>query len=806
MRSSFAGTWFPLLPLLLLVGPLAGTSAAFSQEAGSLPAVSSYLVGDELVELAVLTSRISVGAVPLSVDGGGDESALDSLLVAHKARRGDAERSFSAHRMGRSMFNVQLDQPAFERRADLAAAAKLGQAGSQEKLARGEAGRRALANQAAVIAALRADDLVAWAYPALRHPASGTTLFPTPRLTLRTAPGASIESVVEALELEAGVRVELVRALRGSHDQFVVELSHPKRFHPIQVADQLRTLAGVQWAEPDFVQEWRQTGNNSPNDPYFAAQWHLENDGLIGVAGADARLDGAWGIQTGNTQTVVAIVDDGVQLSHPDFAGRIWENPNEIPGNGVDDDNNGLIDDINGWDFYEGDNDPNPEATGPSHGTSVAGVAAARGNNGLGVTGACQGCAILPVRIGGDSFASNAEIGEALRYAGRHADVVNGSWGGGAPNASINTALEDAATNGRSGKGTPVVFAAGNSATAYVNLALTGFPAGTYTFEWEFSKDSSVSAGEDAAFLDSVVFPGGELENFEDCSGLPSGWVSTGDANWTAVDNEMRANSTFGGRCAVRSGTIQDSETSKLRVTRTFPQGGDLSYSIWVSSEVAPFGVGPISQDDGEGAVECYDGVKLNLYDENDALLGNFFFLCGTYSPIGIPVSEGEVGYPASHSSVISIGAATNYDSRSSYSQWGPGLDIVAHSSGGTLGIWTTDVVGAEGYSDGDGDPSTGSTPDPLLDGDYTSLFGGTSAASPLAAGVVGLLLSEEPALTATEVRARLHSSARKIGGQTGRSDLYGHGALDAASLLGGGSGPAPLFADNFESGDTTAW
>src|SRR5262249_13588791 len=142
---------------------------------------------------------------------------------------------------------------------------------------------------------------------------------------------------------------------------------------------------GVAWASPNFYNDF----HVSTNDPLFGSEWHLDNTSQNGARNdADADLPEAWASTTGNTAITVAVVDNGVQTDHPDL--NIFTNVDEIPGNGIDDDGNGWIDDVHGWDFVDGDNDPNPAVTADNHGTAVAGVAGATGDNGIGVTGAIQ--------------------------------------------------------------------------------------------------------------------------------------------------------------------------------------------------------------------------------------------------------------------------------------------------------------------------------------------------------------------------------------------------------------------------------
>ena len=643
--------------------------------------------------------------------------------------------------------------------------------------------------QSEALRAIRTDNSVSFAYRALTHAASGGVLYPTPLLIIQVAGGLSEAEVRVKLPPE----IAMVRQIRLSEGQFIVRLVDPSQDHPLDWAARLsEEFEWVDWAAPDFVQTWRRSGGNAtpPNDPYYASQWHIKNTGQgspPGTVDSDARLEQAWATEAGDGTVVIAIIDDGVQydngstVGHPDLQDRIFTNPGET-ANGLDDDGNGYIDDLHGWDFSEGDNDPNPLLTGGgSHGTAVAGVAAAIAGNAEGTAGACQNCLILPVRIFGDSGASttNSNIAEAIRYGGQFAEILNNSWGGGSPSSAITTAIQEVTSQSRSGKGAVVLAASGNSASGFTTLTLSGFDNGTYTFQWEFLKDSVTSAGFDSAWLDDVNFPDGTVETFEDCTALPTGWTSSGAALWGLVNQEIRASSRRGGSCAARAGAIPHGQTSNLTVTRTFsglPGGGAsaLVYRLWVSAERKGTGNGTGLQITDS----CWDGARLRVFDGSSNDLGTFLFRCGTYSNQDSLLADGTVAYPASLSQTIAVGAATNFDRRSDYSQWGSTLDVVAHSSGGSLGIFTADVVGVKGYSPADG--STNSD-------DYTETFGGTSSATPLAAGIAGLLLTINPTLTAEQVRGIFRISTRQIGTVaylSSRNDQYGYGALDASQVM----------------------
>ena len=135
----------------------------------------------------------------------------------------------------------------------------------------------------------------------------------------------------------------------------------------------------------------------APNDPRFGTQWALQNTGQSGGAvGADVNASGLWSIVTSAPKVLVAVLDSGMDFAHQDLAGIAWANPAEIPGNGIDDDGNGRVDDVNGWDFVNSDNTP---ADDHDHGSHVTGIIAARRENGVGITGLADPASILPCKI-----------------------------------------------------------------------------------------------------------------------------------------------------------------------------------------------------------------------------------------------------------------------------------------------------------------------------------------------------------------------------------------------------------------------
>src|SRR4051812_34462344 len=161
-------------------------------------------------------------------------------------------------------------------------------------------------------------------------------------------------------------------------------------------------------ARPDVAPAKARAAQAPATDPRTEEQWPLQGDAPMGAASA-------WRQTTGGDVTV-AIVDSGIDLGHPDLVGNLWTNPGEVPGNGIDDDGNGFVDDVHGYDFVDGDATPQ-DANG--HGTHVAGIVAARGGNGIGVSGGAprarpKGLPGPRADAGGGTTAGAAGAGYAL--------------------------------------------------------------------------------------------------------------------------------------------------------------------------------------------------------------------------------------------------------------------------------------------------------------------------------------------------------------------------------------------------------
>ena len=271
-------------------------------------------------------------------------------------------------------------------------------------------------------------------------------------MLVRFKPSASPASRRLALQ-SAGATTDGITGLATGTDDLaphlVPGLEAVETDLPVDVAvARLNAQPGVDIAEPDQVI----TAALTPNDPNLPDEWGLDqpND-------ADIDAKAAWDTTTGSPDVTVAVIDSGIALDHPDLAANIWTNPGEIAGNGIDDDDDGYVDDVHGWDFVDDDNLPDDQF---GHGTHVSGTIAAVGNNGIGVVGVAYTSKVMPLRIldaNGAGYVSDAI--RALDFAARHGvRISNNSWGYvGAASQVLSDAIKAAGDAGQL-----VVVAAGN--------------------------------------------------------------------------------------------------------------------------------------------------------------------------------------------------------------------------------------------------------------------------------------------------------------------------------------------------------
>lgn len=613
-----------------------------------------------------------------------------------------------------------------------------------------------------LLQAVRATPAGKSANPVFIDPVSGLQLLATAELVVCLKPGTDPKAYFGAQWKDA-------RPLWGTPDQFILTLANATAEELLATASRHASHAKVAWAEPNFIMQVAKS--YTPNDNFFTDQWHLDNNGQFGGStNADVRATGAWDISLGNPNIVIAVIDDGVQWDHPDLLDNIFINSGEIAGNGLDDDGNGFIDDVRGWDFYSNDNNPAPANVDDNHGTALAGVAAAVGSNGQGISGMAPRCKILPLKIiTGTDGIPVTEVSRVLRYAAglnalgqrvwRGADVINISLGF-PRSTTVDAALSAAASSGRNGRGCAIFCAAGNAAGAWVPFEVEFQTPGNYTLRWEFTKDQNdlYSIGADTVWVDNLVFPDGRVESFEGGT-LPAGWTTGGSAAWRVVQEGTGGNRALTGwngpgSHSIRAGSITHDQSTWAEVT-TFVDKGILRFWAWTESEAADF----------EGEFVGFDVFH--------------FIVDGTEIDFdyGVPILRSGVTYPGSHAATFAVGASTDFDFRADYSQFGADLDFVAPSDGGNANITTTDRQGSDGYN-----PANG------LDGDYTHDFGGTSSATPLASGIAALVLSVNPYIPLADLRMLLRRTSDHIGNvfydANGFNSAYGYGRLNAEEAV----------------------
>jgi subtilisin family serine protease len=225
--------------------------------------------------------------------------------------------------------------------------------------------------------------------------------------------------------------------------------------------DRLRRDDRVEYAELDAVWHVDQVGRPRgamPNDARFADQWGLENTGQpvnghpAGTPGVDIDAPNAWTRGHGSEDVVVAVIDSGVDYRHEDLAANMWVNPGEIPDNGIDDDGNGVVDDVHGFNAIDGSGDPDDDL---GHGSHVAGIIGAVGDNGTGVAGVNWTTRIMALKFlgptgGGTTSDAIACINYILEMKARGANVrvVNCSWGSTSRSEALGDAIDRASKLG----------------------------------------------------------------------------------------------------------------------------------------------------------------------------------------------------------------------------------------------------------------------------------------------------------------------------------------------------------------------
>lgn len=374
---------------------------------------------------------------------------------------------------------------------------------------------------------------------------------------------------------------------------YVLQTTKQSSGDAMEMANKLHESGAFEYAEPDFLLLLKRFNTNDPN---LGLQWSLDNTGssaqYSGTAGADMNVINAWATTTGSSSIKVAIIDEGVDLTHPDLAANM----------------------LGGYDAT-GQNSGGNASGDDAHGTACAGIVAGVGNNNLGVAGVAYTASIIPVRIayssGSSWVTSNTWIGNALNWSWDNAgaDILSNSWGGGSSSSTINNAIDGAVNNGRGGLGAPVLFAAGNDngANSYPATQTNVISVIAMSMCYERKNPSSCDGetwwGSNYGSGADVAAPGVKIAT-TDISGS-AGYV-TGDYTGTFNGTSSATPNTSGVMALILSANPNLTEAqARFALESTCRKVGSYSYNSGVSGQPA----GTWSNDLGYGLVDAYSAV-----------------------------------------------------------------------------------------------------------------------------------------------------------------------------------------------------
>jgi subtilisin family serine protease len=474
----------------------------------------------------------------------------------------------------------------------------------------------------------------------------------------------------------------------------------------------------VEYVEPNY---YRYATATTPDDtffiPPFERLWGLHNtgqdvNGTTGTVGADIDAIEAWDTTTGSINVVVAVIDSGVDYNHPDLAANIWINQAELTGTpGVDDDGNGMIDDIRGWDFVDDDNDP---IDSDDHGTHVAGTVAAVGNNNTGITGVSWTAKIMILRfLNGFGVGTDANAIRAIEYANANgAHIINNSWGGG----GFNQFLKDASSY---------------TSSNIIAVAATD------------QNDSRASFSSYGATSVDVAAPGANI--FSSRPDRQTVWSDDFDSGLVGWIMNKVSGKDWGLTAALSFSPANSLTDSQPPPDNNYDNGTD----SWAIAPVLD--------------LSSHRGTKLE-FKLNGSSEPGFDFLYVQSSTDSLNWTNQDI--------LIGSSVFSRISGTSSGAWLSAFVDLGLYDGNGTVYIrfrFTSDgTLVDDGWYIDDVSVSAAENTYPNPQDQYYQYFNGTSMATPHVSGLAALLLADDPGLSAIQVKERILNGAEVKSGLAG--------------------------------------
>lgn len=425
------------------------------------------------------------------------------------------------------------------------------------------------------------------------------------------------EDAKQVTEFLTSNEMELLMQNPFIKTQYLVRLKNNSKGNALKVSRQLLGNDGLKYIHPNFIalKDYRII----PDDPLFNEQWHHRNTGTAGgTPDADIDTDLAWDFTFGNPAVVIAVIDNGFDMTHPDITPNFSINTAEIDGNGLDDDGNSFIDDRIGWDFDGcggglpcGDNMPEPA----SHGAATIGTAAARGRNAIGVAGSCPECGLVPIESGDSAFEDALAFGYAQSRAVK---VISCSWGytiGFTFTMAVETAINNAVA-----AGITVVFAMPNRDRPYCYRVEPDIAALPNVIG--VSRSTNTDRYDESGYGDcmDLLAPSAYCETVS--AGRGTLWATTTDRQGTAGFNNADAG---GAACMCPTAEVAD-----LNYTKCF---NGTSFSAPLTAGVA----GLVLSADNSLTPRQVQNLLQDCADKIEPSQGQYSLTTGYSAPAGAP-------------------------------------------------------------------------------------------------------------------------------------------------------------------------